>query len=114
VSARNWQLRAEDIFESIQNIRTYTEGMNYSTWCEDKKTIDAVIRNFEIIGEAANHIPADIQSRYPHIPWQQMRGIRNILIHEYFGVDEEVIWKAIHNDIPALEKMFTQLLEKHG
>ncbi|MFK5925028.1 MAG: DUF86 domain-containing protein [Desulfuromusa sp.] len=114
MSARNWQLRAEDIFESIQNIRTYTEGMDYPTWCEDKKTIDAMVRNFEIIGEAANHIPADFQSRYPHIPWQQIRGIRNVLIHEYFGVDEEVIWKAIQDDIPALEKMFAQLLEKHG
>lgn len=112
MSAKNWQLRAEDIIESIQNIRTYTEGMNYSTWCKDKKTIDAVIRNFEIIGEAANHIPADIQSRYPNIPWQQMRGIRNLLIHEYFGVDEEVVWETIQNDIPALEIIFNQLLKK--
>lgn len=112
MSAKNWQLRAEDIIESIQNIRTYTEGMNYFTWCKDKKTIDAVIRNFEIIGEAANHIPADIQSRYPNIPWQQMRGIRNLLIHEYFGVDEEVVWETIQNDIPALEIIFNQLLKK--
>ena len=61
MSVRNWQLRAEDIFESIQNIRTYTEGMDYPTWREDKKTIDAVVRNFEIIGEAAKSYPG----RYP-------------------------------------------------
>ena len=114
MSARNLLLRIEDILEAVHNIRTYTEGMDYPTWCKDKKTIDAVIRNFEIIGEAANHIPADVQSHYPHIPWQQMRGIRNILIHEYFGVDEEVIWEAIQNDIPALKEMLGQLLENYS
>lgn len=112
MSARSWKLRVEDIFESIQNIRIYSEGMTYSTWCKDKKTIDAVVRNFEILGEAANHIPTDIQSQYPHIPWHQMRGIRNILIHEYFGMDEDVIWETIQNDIPVLEELFSQLLKK--
>ena len=113
MSTRNWKLRAEDILEAVQNIKTYTDGMSFLTWNEDKKTIDAVIRNLEIIGEAVNHIPTEIQSRYHDIPWQQMRGIRNILIHEYFGIDKEVIWQTIKNDIPTLEKMFRRLIEKY-
>ena len=69
--------------------------MNFEEWSLDRKTIDAVIRNVEIIGEAANHIPSEVQNRYPEIPWMQMRGIRNILIHVYFGIDTEIIWKTI-------------------
>jgi len=68
VSVRSWQLRIEDIHKSIRNIRSYTAGMSYPAWCADLKTIDAVVRNFEIIGEAANHIPAEIQSQFPDIP----------------------------------------------
>ncbi len=110
MSARNWQLRIEDILESIQHILDYTAGMDFPTWGSDQKTIDAVIRNFEIIGEAANHIPPEIQSRFPDIPWSQLRGIRNILVHEYFGVDIEVIWETIQNDLPVLQKNLSYLL----
>ncbi len=109
MSARNWQLRIDDILESIQHILDYTEGMDFSTWSGDQKTIDAVVRNFEIIGEAASHIPPEIQSRFPDIPWTQMKGIRNILAHEYFGVDKEVIWETIQNDLPALQEKIRNL-----
>lgn len=110
MSVRNWQLRIEDILDSIQHILDYTEGMDFLTWGSDQKTVDAVVRNFEIIGEAANHIPPEIQSRFPDIPWVPMRGIRNILIHEYFGVDEEVIWETIQNDLPALQEKLNRLI----
>lgn len=109
MSTRNWQLRVDDILESIQNILDYTEGMDFLAWGSDRKTIDAVVRNFEIIGEAANHIPPEIQSRFPDIPWSQMRGIRNVLIHEYFGVDEEVLWETVQNDLPALQEKLNRL-----
>jgi len=110
VSTRNWRLRIEDILTAILNIHAYTKGMDYLTWSNDQKTIDAVVRNFEIIGEAANHVPVEIQTRYPDVPWHQMRGIRNILIHEYFGVDDEVIWEAIQKDLPFLEKSLKALI----
>ncbi len=84
--------------------------MDFSAWGSDRKTIDAVVRNFGIIGEAANHIPPEIQSRFPDIPWSQMRGIRNVLIHEYFGVDEEVLWETVQNDLPALQEKLNRLL----
>jgi uncharacterized protein with HEPN domain len=109
MSTRDWLLRIEDILESIQHILDYTEGMDLTNWASDRKTIDAVVRNFEIIGEAANHVPPEIQSRFPDIPWSQMRGIRNILIHEYFGVDEEVIWETVQNDLPSLQVKLNKL-----
>ncbi|CCK79002.1 conserved uncharacterized protein, DUF86 [Desulfobacula toluolica Tol2] len=69
---------------------------------KDQKTIDAVIRNLEIIGEAAANVPQEIQDLYVDIPWYQMKGMRNILIHEYFGVDNDVLWNTIKKDLPVL------------
>jgi len=89
VSTRNWRLRIDDILDAIQNILSYTAGMDYSALSEDRRTFDAVIRNLEVIGKAAAHVPESVQISYPQVPWRQMKGIRNMLIHEYFGVDKE-------------------------
>lgn len=101
---RDWQLRIEDILESIEKIERYTTDMGYSDWLKDEKTVDAVVRNIEIIGEASSHLPDDVMQRYRDIPWHLMRGIRNLLAHEYFGVDVEVIWKTVKEDLPELKK----------
>lgn len=82
MSPRNWKFRLEDIVESLELIAEYTSEMSQDLWRKDRKTIDAVIRNIEIIGEAASRVPEDIQELYPNIPWYQMKGMRNILIHE--------------------------------
>ena len=76
----------EDILDAIRKIRNYTTGMTYEIFSGDSKTIDAVIRNLEVIGEAAAATPADFQNEHPGIPWEDMRAMRNVLIHEYFGV----------------------------
>lgn len=104
MSPRDWDLRIDDIIDALQTIASYIDGITYDQWTNDRKTIDAVIRNIEIIGEAANHIPEDIQIRYADIPWAQMRCIRNLLIHEYFGVDIDIIWQTITDDLPDLLK----------
>lgn len=83
--------------------------MNSSAFFSDQKTIDAVIRNLEIIGEAATHVPPEIQLTHPQIPWAQMKGIRNILIHEYFGVDEDVVWQTIQKNLPQLTEQLQKL-----
>ena len=97
-------MRIEDILEAISAIEEYTTGMDYSSWERDRKTIDAVIRNFEIIGEAAAHVPEEVQKRFSGVPWTKMKGIRNLLIHEYFGVDIEVVWKTVQEDLGVLKK----------
>jgi uncharacterized protein with HEPN domain len=100
----------EDISDSLERIAEYVSGLDYNSWKKDRKTIDAVIRNLEIIGEAACHVPDEIQCQYPEMPWFQMKGMRNVLIHEYFGVDIEVLWKTIQEDLPTLKQKIGQLL----
>ena len=87
MSPRDWKFRLEDMVESIDLIEEYVKNMDRNSWSQDRKTIDAVIRNLEVIGEAAKHLPAELQERYPDIPWFHIQGMRNLLIHEYFGVD---------------------------
>ena len=101
---RDWRFRVDDIIESIGKIERYTHNMDYETWCKDEKTIDAVTRNIEIIGEAASQLPEEIHEQFGDVPWRMMKGIRNILAHEYFGVDLEIIWKTVTNDLPILKK----------
>lgn len=94
-SHRSHNLYLNDILESIEKILEYTEGIDFDEFCENSMVFDAVIRNFEIIGEAARNIPDNLRSKYPHIPWADMVGMRNILIHGYFGVDYSIVWNTI-------------------
>lgn len=91
-------------------IAEYVKGVEYDSWKKDRKTIDAVIRNIEIIGEAATKVPENIQEQYAEIPWYQMKGMWNILIHEYFGVDDDVLWKTTQEDLPYLKIKIKKLL----
>jgi uncharacterized protein with HEPN domain len=108
--SREWKLRIEDIIEAIEKIRAYTAEISLETFGGDSKAVDAVIRNVEVIGEASQHLPSDIRARFPKIPWDEMRGIRNVLIHEYFGVDVEVLWETIQSDLPPLLPLLRRIL----
>lgn len=101
---RSWQFRIDDIIEAIAKIERYTNSIDFATWQKDEKTVDAVIRNLEVIGEAASNLPIGIQEQYKDVPWGMMRGIRNILAHEYFGIDLEIVWKTVKEDLPNLKK----------
>lgn len=100
-----------DILESIADIREFTAGMNRESFCNDKKTIKAVVRSLEVIGEAVNKVPQHIRARYPEIPWQETIAMRNRLIHEYFGVDLEIVWQTIEEDLGLLEKIAKIIIE---
>lgn len=100
MSKRDDDLLINDIIECCQSIFTYTKGMNYEDFCNSKITIDAVIRNFEIIGEASKMVSAQLKTTHPLIEFKLMSDFRNILIHEYFGVDHEKVWEIIHNELP--------------
>ena len=104
MSPRSWKFRIDDINDALDRIFQYVQGLDYVDWLKDQKTIDAVIRNLEVIGEAAAKVPQEIQDKYSDIPWYQMKGMRNILIHEYFGVDNEMLWNTIQDDLPKLKK----------
>jgi uncharacterized protein with HEPN domain len=100
---RDFRLYLDDILESCQKIRRFTEGLSFEEFARDVKTQDAVIRNFEVIGEAANRLPEAIKSQYSGVEWPKIIGFRNILIHEYFGVKLQTVWTAIQKKIPILE-----------
>jgi uncharacterized protein with HEPN domain len=90
------------MLESAYRIRSYTERLDYEAFIDEQKTLDAVVRNFEILGEASTRILADFQLENPQIPWQRLRGYRNRLIHEYFGVDYQIVWEIIQEDLKEL------------
>ena len=108
---RNWKMQIRDILNAIKAVQGYTKGMKYEVFVADQKTVDAVLRNLIVIGEAANHMPADIMSAYPDIPWQDMRDMRNFVVHEYFRVSDRIIWDTIQNDLPPLIQLLEPLLE---
>ena len=107
---RSWRMRVEDILASIEKIKAYTQGMTYEKFSADGKTVDAVIRNLEIIGEAAGYIPLEIQEKFPDLAWLEMRGMRNIVAHEYFGVSLPILWRAIEQDLTPLADGLNKLL----
>ena len=98
-----------DILESIADIKEFTKDISFGNFLKDRKTINAVVRSLEIIGEAANKIPPDIQANYPETSWQEIIGMRNRLIHEYFGVDLDIVWQTIEEDLMPLEQTVKRL-----
>jgi uncharacterized protein with HEPN domain len=107
---RNWRMRVEDILACIEKIQAYTQRMTYEQFSADRKTVDAVIWNLEIIGEAAGFIPLEIQEKYPELAWLEMRGMRNIIARGYFGISLPIIWRTIEHDLKPLVDGLMKLL----
>lgn len=103
-----------DIQEASQNISQFISEMAWEEFAQDQKTIYAVVRAFEIISEAAKKVPLSVQKRHPNVPWKQMAGMRDKLIHEYFGVNYEVLWKTAQEDIPPVQKLIAMVLEEES
>jgi len=101
-----------DILSSIQEIKEFTEGMAFGEFIKDKKTINAVIRSLEVMGAAVKKIPSEIKNKYPEIPWKYIAGMRDKLIHEYHGVDLEIVWEVVKTEIPPLKSEFEKILKE--
>jgi uncharacterized protein with HEPN domain len=109
---RSSKLYLTDINNSILKIKKYTRTLSYKNFSTNEMLIDAVVRNLEIIGEAVKKIPKEVKKDSPSIEWAKIAGMRDILIHAYFGIDKEIIWDVITNKLPPLQKEIRKLLRK--
>jgi uncharacterized protein with HEPN domain len=108
---RDIKLYVTDILEAILAIERFVEGMNFEEFKKDDKTSSAVVRKFEIIGEATKHIPDEIRQKYPDILWKEMAGFRDKLIHFYFGIKYELVWNTIKLELPELKSKMSKVLK---
>ena len=112
MTERTHKLFVEDILEAMDKIARYIRGLTYKAFANNEMVVDAVIRNLEIIGEASRHIPKQMRDKQPDIPWGRMIGLRNIAIHEYFGVDLGIIWRIITRNLPETKPKIKAMLER--
>ena len=111
---RHYRLYLRDILEAMEAIEEFIQGMDFEQFKQDDRTASAVIRKFEIIGEAAKGIPEEIKQEYPQIPWKEMAGMRDRLIHAYFNINHELVWKTIKRRVPVASRLICQLLDELG
>lgn len=110
---RDSRVYLEDILGAVDKIRRYTHRLSKESFAGDDKTLDAVVRNLEVIGEAVKQLPAEVRAREPGIDWQKIAGLRDVLIHQYFGIDLDILWDIVQNKLPPLETAVRALAQDH-
>lgn len=109
---RDWRPYVQDMVEFGERVATYVRGLDQQAFTADQRTYDATLRNVELLGEAATHIPENVRDAHPEIAWRQIIGTRNRLAHGYLGIDDDVIWDIIQTDIPDLLPALSRLLNE--
>jgi len=109
MSNRPIRLLIDDMLEAIGRIEQYTKNISFDNFSNDQKTIDAVVRNLEIIGEAANRLPEEFKEKHSDVEWYKIVGLRHRIVHEYFGIDIQIIWQILNNDLPVLRKDLSRI-----
>ena len=104
----------QHILEAIESIQSYTKGLDADKFRKNKMAVDAVVRNLEIIGEATKKLPAVVRNKYAQVEWKKIAGMRDILVHDYFGVDVEKVWNVVIHRLPDLKENITQIVESVG
>jgi uncharacterized protein with HEPN domain len=111
---RDFKAYLEVVLDAAAKIRDYTAGLTLETFRKDPRTIDAVVRNLEIIGEAIKNVPQEVRSQHPEVMWRRVAGLRDLLIHQYFGIDYEIIWDLVRHRLPVLEDQVRTIREADG
>ena len=109
--SRDYLLYLEDINQALDKIQRYTQGLTQEMLADDELRVDGVVRNFEIIGEAVKNLPTDLRARHPSVPWSQIAGLRDLLIHQYFSVNMTILWDVVEHEVPLLRSAILALLE---
>jgi len=109
---RDYRAYLEDILDSIRKIEKYTKGLTFGKLRENELILDGVVRNLEIIGEAVKEIPNEVKNKKPSVEWKKIAGLRDILIHGYFGIDVEIVWDIIKNKIPNLKEKVSEIISE--
>ena len=109
MSKRPVELLLDDICEALDRIEQYISGMSFDVFSKDRKSVDAVVRNLEIIGEASSRLPADFKDSHPQIQWAKVVGLRHRIVHEYFGIDLQIVWQILQKDLPSLRQAISQI-----
>jgi uncharacterized protein with HEPN domain len=109
MSKRPIDLLLNDIYQAIDRIEQYIKNLSFDAFSKDQKSVDAVVRNLEIIGEAANRLPDEFKEKYSTIEWHKVVGLRHRIVHEYFGIDLEIIWQILHKDLPELKQKIAEV-----
>ena len=109
---RDYIFYLEDIEDAMKHILKFTKGMDLKKFKVTRMVVDAVIRNFEVMGEASKNIPARVKEKYPEMPWNKIYQLRNIVTHDYFGIDYEIIWKIITQNLPENHKQIIEIIDK--
>ena len=111
---RDWRLRVSDMVDAAETAMSLTSGLEKSEFLADRTLVDASIKNLSVLGEAAAHIPDEITQQWPDVPWRMMRDMRNLIIHEYFGVNPDIVWGTINDDLPVVLAELRRLVEREG
>jgi uncharacterized protein with HEPN domain len=109
MSKRPVDLLLDDILEALGRIEQYISGMSFDDFSKDCKSVDAVVRNLEIIGEASNRLPAEFKDRHSQIEWHKVIGLRHWIVHEYFGIDLQIVWQILQKDLPSVREAISQI-----
>jgi uncharacterized protein with HEPN domain len=107
---REYLLFLEDILNAIEKIERYTSDLTFEGFSQNEMAADAILRNFEVIGEAAKNVPERVRRKYPFVEWKEAIGFRNVLIHDYFGIDLEAVWDTVRKNIPSLKRNLMKVL----
>ena len=111
---RSWRLYIQDMIDFCERVLSYTQGLDQDTFVADRRTYDATLRNIELIGESATHVPDNVREAHPEIAWRDIIGARNRVAHGYLGIDDDVVWDIIQSDVPNLLPKLRNLLDSAG
>jgi len=109
---RDSRVYLDDILDATRKITVYTGGLSKAAFLEDEKTLDTGVRNLEVIGEAVKKLPENLRAKHSAVEWKKIAGLRDILIHEYFGLDAEIVWDIVQNKVPALDREVRTMLNE--